>query len=96
MCAAAAPSRPAKKILLMGGTRFIGQYLARQLVEEGHDVTLFTRGKKPIAARIPDDSDAGFEKYKVAPRECARFPPVLGGRYPFHSILGMVAMPVPS
>lgn len=41
-----------------GGTRFIGLYLARQLVEAGHDVTLLTRGKKPVTARIPDDTGA--------------------------------------
>eukprot|EP00898_Chlorokybus_atmophyticus_P000515 jgi/Chlat1/1464/Chrsp12S02069 len=52
-----------KKILMMGGTRFIGLYLARMLVEEGHEVTLFTRGKQPIAQQIPDDTDASFEKY---------------------------------
>jgi hypothetical protein len=35
-----------------GGTRFIGLYLARQLVEEGHEVTLYTRGKKPVDAQV--------------------------------------------
>lgn len=41
---------------MLGGTRFIGLYLARMLVEAGHDVTLLTRGKKPVTARIPDDT----------------------------------------
>lgn len=31
----------------MGGTRFIGVYLTKILVEQGHDVVLFNRGKKP-------------------------------------------------
>ena len=31
----------------MGGTRFIGVYLTRILVEQGHEVVLFNRGKKP-------------------------------------------------
>src|SRR5579883_1851409 len=35
------------RILMMGGTRFIGVYLTRILVEQGHEVVLFNRGKKP-------------------------------------------------
>ena len=35
------------KILVMGGTRFIGVSLVKLLVAQGHDVTLFNRGKKP-------------------------------------------------
>lgn len=47
-----------------GGTRFIGVYLARQLIEHGHSVTLLTRGKKEIAYQIPDDTDESFAHYK--------------------------------
>ena len=35
------------KILVMGGTRFIGVYLTKMLVEAGYDVTLCNRGNKP-------------------------------------------------
>lgn len=35
------------RILIMGGTRFIGVYLTKILVEKGHEVVLFNRGKKP-------------------------------------------------
>lgn len=35
------------RILVMGGTRFIGVYLTRLLVEQGHDVVLFNRGNRP-------------------------------------------------
>ncbi|NJP08505.1 MAG: NAD-dependent epimerase/dehydratase family protein [Leptolyngbyaceae cyanobacterium RU_5_1] len=35
------------RILIMGGTRFIGVYLARLLYEQEHDVVLFNRGNKP-------------------------------------------------
>ena len=33
------------KVLFMGGTGFIGPHMVRALVAEGHDVTLFNRGK---------------------------------------------------
>lgn len=36
------------RILIMGGTRFIGVYLTRILVEKGHEVVLFNRGNKPV------------------------------------------------
>ncbi|ELR98122.1 NAD-dependent epimerase/dehydratase family protein [Gloeocapsa sp. PCC 73106] len=35
------------RILIMGGTRFIGVYLTKILVEAGHEVVLFNRGNKP-------------------------------------------------
>ena len=35
------------RILVMGGTRFIGVYLVKALVGLGHEVVLFNRGNKP-------------------------------------------------
>jgi len=35
------------RVLIMGGTRFIGVYLSRILVEQGHEIVLFNRGNKP-------------------------------------------------
>lgn len=32
------------KILILGGTRFFGYHIARRLLEDGHDLTLFNRG----------------------------------------------------
>ncbi|XP_073144209.1 chloroplast stem-loop binding protein of 41 kDa b, chloroplastic [Henckelia pumila] len=53
----------AKKILIMGGTRFIGIFLSRLLVKEGHQVTLFTRGKAPITSQLPGESEADFNDF---------------------------------
>ncbi len=36
------------RILIMGGTRFIGVYLTKVLIEQGHEVVLFNRGNKPV------------------------------------------------
>ncbi|KAK9811798.1 hypothetical protein WJX72_010267 [[Myrmecia] bisecta] len=60
-----------KKILMLGGTRFIGVYLARQLIEAGHEVTLLTRGKKPVKFQIPDDTDESYAKYEQAVKHIA-------------------------
>lgn len=35
------------RVLVMGGTRFIGVYLTKLLVKQGHEVVLFNRGNKP-------------------------------------------------
>lgn len=33
------------KLLLLGGTQFVGRHLAQSAIQAGHDVTLFNRGK---------------------------------------------------
>ena len=45
------PSKP-KKLLILGGSGFIGPPMVRYAVERGHEVTIFTRGK--TAAELPD------------------------------------------
>ncbi|CAI6012452.1 unnamed protein product [Closterium sp. NIES-65] len=64
----------ARKVLMMGGTRFIGVYLARMLVKAGHEVTLFTRGKSPVTQQLPGESDADYSEY------CARVRHLAGDR----------------
>ncbi|XP_024543416.1 chloroplast stem-loop binding protein of 41 kDa b, chloroplastic isoform X2 [Selaginella moellendorffii] len=59
-----APER-AKKILMMGGSRFIGVYLARTLVKAGHEVSLFTRGKTPITQQLAGESNEAYAEYQL-------------------------------
>ena len=40
------------KILVMGGTRFVGRPLVARLQDQGHALTLFTRGKNPVPAGV--------------------------------------------
>ncbi|MFP4082221.1 MAG: NAD-dependent epimerase/dehydratase family protein [Candidatus Aminicenantes bacterium] len=35
------------KILIIGGTRFLGYHITKGLMERGHEITLFNRGKTP-------------------------------------------------
>ncbi|WP_228059703.1 NAD-dependent epimerase/dehydratase family protein [Plectonema radiosum] len=41
------------KILIIGGTNFIGPFLVRHLLTMGHDITLFHRGK--TKAELPQN-----------------------------------------
>ncbi len=43
--AARRPSRQKLKVLFMGGTGFLGPHTVRALLERGHEVTLFNRGR---------------------------------------------------
>jgi UDP-glucose 4-epimerase len=59
------------RILIMGGTRFIGVYLTKILVEQGHEVVLFNRGNKPAPVEgvkqiQGDRTDAAQLKDKLA------------------------------
>jgi len=61
---AAGGSEGKKRVLVMGGTRFIGCYLVAKLRELGHEVVVVNRGKtnegKPD--RLPGVSDADYAK----------------------------------
>ena len=43
--AAPAPARAPMRILVLGGTGFIGPHLVKHAVARGHKVTIFTRGR---------------------------------------------------
>tara|TARA_Y100001968_G_scaffold325410_1_gene366587 strand:+ start:99 stop:1028 length:930 start_codon:yes stop_codon:yes gene_type:complete len=40
------------KILIFGGTRFIGKFLVKKLIAERHELTLFTRGIQPVPNNV--------------------------------------------
>jgi nucleoside-diphosphate-sugar epimerase len=40
------------RILVMGGTRFVGRPLVNRLLEAGHELSLFTRGRQPVPEGI--------------------------------------------
>ncbi len=46
------PDTSPKRILVLGGTGFIGPHMVRHAVERGHEVSIFTRGR--TQADIPD------------------------------------------
>ncbi|MBI4783811.1 MAG: NAD-dependent epimerase/dehydratase family protein [Oscillatoriophycideae cyanobacterium NC_groundwater_1537_Pr4_S-0.65um_50_18] len=58
------------RILVMGGTRFIGIYLTRLLMAQDHDVVLFNRGNQPAPVGVEqilgDRTDPAQLKEKLA------------------------------
>ncbi|GAX39164.1 NAD-dependent epimerase/dehydratase [Tolypothrix sp. NIES-4075] len=58
------------RILIIGGTRFIGVYLTKVLVESGHKVVLFNRGNRPAPQGVEqitgDRTDAAQLKEKLS------------------------------
>jgi 2'-hydroxyisoflavone reductase len=53
------------KILILGGTGFIGPHIVREALERGHEVTLFNRGRSnthlfPEVKRLVGDRDGGL------------------------------------
>ena len=57
------------KILVMGGTRFVGKPLVARLQDQGHALTLFTRGRLPSPDGVESiqgdrSIDADFEPLK--------------------------------
>ncbi|MBD2567671.1 NAD-dependent epimerase/dehydratase family protein [Anabaena lutea] len=58
------------RILIIGGTRFIGVYLTQLLLETGHEVVLFNRGNSPaptgVGQIIGDRTDSSQLKAKLS------------------------------
>ncbi|CAN0402725.1 unnamed protein product [Ascophyllum nodosum] len=50
-----------KRVLVVGGTRFSGLYLTRELHLRGHEVVLYNRGKTENK-QLPGESDASYAK----------------------------------
>jgi nucleoside-diphosphate-sugar epimerase len=58
------------RVLIMGGTRFIGVYLTQLLMAQGHEVVLFNRGNKPSSVpQIQGDRTDPAQLAKLAGEE---------------------------
>ncbi len=69
VASATAPPAPAKRLLVLGGTGFIGPHIIDSAIQKGYHVTLFHRGKtnptlfegNPKVERILGDRNVGFQ-----------------------------------
>jgi 2'-hydroxyisoflavone reductase len=55
------------KLLVLGGTRFLGRHLVDAALARGHDVTIFTRGVTPLPPGVAVRQLAGNRDPRVAP-----------------------------
>ena len=56
----------AMRLLIMGGTQFLGRHAAEEALRRGHELTLFNRGRSapdlfPEAERLTGDRDGGLD-----------------------------------
>ncbi len=75
------------KILILGGTKFLGRHLTEAALKAGHEVTLFNRGTTnpglfPSVERIQGDRDGGLDglkgrKWDVAIDTCGYIPRIV-------------------
>ena len=70
------------KVLVFGGAGFLGSYVVDELVNRGHDVTIFDLVKSPyVGKRVPtvigDIMDAGAVLF----RECLNVSIISSGNY---------------
>ncbi|MFS7945271.1 hypothetical protein Hanom_Chr06g00522201 [Helianthus anomalus] len=48
----------------MGGVHFIRIFVSRLLVDEGHQVNLFTRSKAPVTQPFPGEAYDAYNAFK--------------------------------
>jgi len=77
------------KVLVIGGTRFIGRHVVRELIDAGHSVTLFHRGNNP--QNIQDLDVESLYGDRMIPGSISA---VLENRY-FDAVIDMVAYDAP-
>lgn len=76
------------RILVLGGTVFLGRYVVEAALEQGHEVTMFNRGREnpglfPQARRIVGDRDGGLhalvgEEFDAVIDTCGYVPRLVG------------------
>ena len=67
---AVASNNNAMKILVLGGTGFIGPHVVHRALERGHEITLFNRGRSntelfPELEKLVGDRDGGLDALKT-------------------------------
>lgn len=55
------------RLLILGGTRFLGRHLVEAALARGHDVTIFTRGRTPVPWQGRVTALAGDRDPRIAP-----------------------------
>ncbi len=71
------------RILIIGGTRFVGYHITRRLLDEGHSISVFNRGK------TPDDFGPKLERFRGDRRDQKGFYQFFYKRY-FDAVIDVI------
>ena len=95
------------KLLILGGTRFVGRYMAEAALEAGHEVTLFNRNRQGtdldvetlVGDRLHDVSalkgrtwDAVIDVSAYTPAAARRSAEALRGAVPHYTFISTVSV----
>ncbi|WP_078394645.1 NAD-dependent epimerase/dehydratase family protein [Shouchella patagoniensis] len=63
------------KVLVLGGTRFLGKHIVEELINRNHDVTIFNRGNHPVpysnVIQLTGDRDGNLEELRGKEWDCS-------------------------
>ncbi|MCP8967582.1 SDR family oxidoreductase [Ectobacillus ponti] len=96
------------KVLILGGTRFLGKHLAKEALERGYEVTLFNRGNHPApfagVEQLLGDRDGSLEALRgrqwdavidtcgFVPRVITKIAEVLGGNIGHYTYISSISV----
>lgn len=96
------------RLLVIGGTRFVGKHMVEAAVARGHDVTLFNRGNRPaprgvsrelrgdrdedLSALAEGTWDAVLDTSAYLPRQVRSLVDALGSRVGFYALVSTVSV----
>jgi 2'-hydroxyisoflavone reductase len=96
------------RVLVVGGSRFVGKHIVEAAVARGHEVTLFNRGNRPAPAGVARELrgdrdgdlsalqhgtwDAVVDTSAYVPRQVRSLVDALGGRVGYYALVSTISV----